>query len=86
MTYQDISVATEDRVLTLTLNRPDKLNAWTHRMESEFRQAVEAAEADDQVRAIVVTGAGLGALNHAALTLEALAHRGRRPGSPPVRR
>jgi enoyl-CoA hydratase/carnithine racemase len=60
MTYQDISVATEDRVLTLTLNRPDKLNAWTHRMESEFRQAVEAAEADDQVRAIVVTGAGRG--------------------------
>jgi enoyl-CoA hydratase/carnithine racemase len=60
MTYQDIGIATEDRVRTLTLNRPDKLNAWTHRMESEFRQAVEAAEADDAVRAIVVTGAGRG--------------------------
>lgn len=60
MTYQDITVATEDHVLTLTLNRPEKLNAWTHRMESEFRQAVEAAEADEQIRAIVVTGAGRG--------------------------
>ncbi|MDM0110327.1 enoyl-CoA hydratase [Variovorax sp. J22R24] len=60
MTYQDITVAIESRVLTITLSRPDRLNAWTHRMETEFRQAVEAAEADEAVRAIVVTGAGRG--------------------------
>lgn len=60
MSYHDIAVATEDHVLTLTLNRPDRLNAWTHRMESEFRQAIEAAEADEGVRAVVVTGAGRG--------------------------
>src|SRR3954449_4358813 len=60
MSFQDISTATEGRLLTLTLNRPERLNAWTHRMESEFRQAIEAAEADDAVRAIVVTGAGRG--------------------------
>lgn len=60
MSHQDIAVALEGRVLTITLNRPDRLNAWTHRMESEFRQAVEAAEAEQEVRAIVVTGAGRG--------------------------
>jgi enoyl-CoA hydratase/carnithine racemase len=51
---------TEARVLTITLNRPDRLNAWTHRMEAEFQRAIEAAETDDAVRAIVVTGAGRG--------------------------
>jgi len=60
MSHQDIAVALDGRVLTITLNRPDRLNAWTHRMESEFRQAVEAGEADQGVRAIVVTGAGRG--------------------------
>ncbi|MGK6311032.1 enoyl-CoA hydratase-related protein [Variovorax sp. DT-64] len=60
MTYQDITVATEGRIRTITLNRPDRLNAWTHRMETEFRHAVEAAEADEAVRAVVVTGAGRG--------------------------
>lgn len=60
MSYQDITVAVDERVCTITLNRPERLNAWTGRMETEFRQAVEAAEADDAVRAIVVTGAGRG--------------------------
>src|SRR5271165_3907759 len=49
-----------DRVATITLNRPDKLNAWTALMEQEVRQAMYAAEADDQVRVIVLTGAGRG--------------------------
>lgn len=60
MSYQDITVATESRVLTITLSRPDRLNAWTQRMENEFRQAIETAETDEAVRAIVVTGAGRG--------------------------
>lgn len=60
MDYEQITTATADRVLTLTLNRPDKLNAWTQRMEAEFRHAVEAAGSDTGVRAVVVTGAGRG--------------------------
>ena len=48
------------RVATLTLNRPDKMNAWTPRMEAEFRAAMDRAVADDAVRAIMVTGAGRG--------------------------
>ena len=58
-----------DGVATLTLNRPDKLNAWTARMESEFRQAVEAAAADANVRAIVVTGAGRGFCSGADMSI-----------------
>ncbi len=60
MTYQDITAATEGRVHTITLNRPERLNAWTGRMETELHHAIEAAEANEQVRAIVVTGAGRG--------------------------
>jgi enoyl-CoA hydratase/carnithine racemase len=48
------------RIATITLNRPDKLNAWTRNMEAEVRDAMHRAAADDQVRVIVVTGAGRG--------------------------
>lgn len=49
-----------DRVATITLDRPDRLNAWTGRMHTEYRRAVASAEADPQVRVLVVTGAGRG--------------------------
>jgi enoyl-CoA hydratase/carnithine racemase len=49
-----------ERVATITLDRPDRLNAWTGRMHTEYRSAIEAAEADPEVRVVVVTGAGRG--------------------------
>ena len=50
----------DNGVLLLTLNRPDRLNAWTPEMEEQFFGALAAADDDPQVRAIVVTGAGRG--------------------------
>jgi enoyl-CoA hydratase/carnithine racemase len=47
-------------VATLTLNRPDRLNAWTPEMSERYFTALERATSDPQVRAIVVTGAGRG--------------------------
>src|SRR5215470_1514148 len=52
--------AVGDGVATITLNRPEKLNAWTATMEREVRSAVEDAEADPQVRVVVLTGSGRG--------------------------
>ena len=49
-----------DRVATITLDRPDRLNAWTGRMHHEYRWAMAEADADPDVRAVVVTGAGRG--------------------------
>ncbi|HEX7165938.1 MAG TPA: enoyl-CoA hydratase-related protein [Acidimicrobiales bacterium] len=50
----------DDGVAVVTLNRPDRLNAWTGRMELEYRAALAEADADPEVRVIVVTGAGRG--------------------------
>src|SRR4051794_40985923 len=49
-----------ERVATITLNRPHRLNAWTGRMHAEYRWALAEAERDAEVRAILVTGAGRG--------------------------
>jgi enoyl-CoA hydratase/carnithine racemase len=58
MDYEEIRYEIADRVLTITLHRPDKLNAFTERMCRELLDAFDRADADDAVRAIVVTGAG----------------------------
>jgi len=58
MDYQEILYAVEDHVLTVTLNRPQKLNAFTGRMMFEVLDAIDRADADDDVRAIIFTGAG----------------------------
>jgi enoyl-CoA hydratase/carnithine racemase len=60
MDYQHILYGVEHRIATITLNRPERLNAWTAIMEREVRQAMEAAAADEGVRVIVLTGAGRG--------------------------
>src|SRR5947209_4204029 len=58
--FEQIRYDVADGVATVTLNRPDKLNAWTRQMEKEVQAAMARAEADDQVRVIVLTGAGRG--------------------------
>jgi enoyl-CoA hydratase/carnithine racemase len=60
MSYEEILYDVNGRVATITLNRPDKLNAWTARMGDEVRAAMNGAEADDGVRVIILTGAGRG--------------------------
>ena len=58
MDFQQIRYEVADAILTITLDRPDRLNAWTPTMASELIEAFDRADADDEVRAIVVTGAG----------------------------
>lgn len=60
MAYEQILYEVEDNILTITLNRPDKLNAFTGQMLSELLDALDRADADDDVRAIIFTGAGRG--------------------------
>ena len=58
--YEQILTETSDGVLTITLNRPERLNAWTAQMGHELGMAFDRADAEDEVRAIVLTGAGRG--------------------------
>jgi len=60
MANQETLYNVADRVATITLNRPDKLNAWTAVMEQEVRASMYEAERDENVRVIVLTGAGRG--------------------------
>jgi len=60
MPNQDTLYHVADRIATITLNRPDKLNAWTSVMEREVRAAIAEAEKDENARVIVLTGAGRG--------------------------
>ncbi len=59
-TYEDILYDVKDHIAVITLNRPDKLNAWTAPMQASVKRAVIDAANDDNVRVIVVTGAGRG--------------------------
>ncbi|MEE8116124.1 MAG: enoyl-CoA hydratase [Gemmatimonadales bacterium] len=58
MSYEDVLLETADGVGTITLNRPDKLNAFAGRMRQEVAAAVRAMADDDSARVIVITGAG----------------------------
>jgi enoyl-CoA hydratase/carnithine racemase len=58
--YTDILYRVEDGVAVITLNRPDKLNAWRGEMDRDVRAAMRVASADETVRVIVFTGAGKG--------------------------
>ena len=58
MSYQHILYEVSDRIATITLNRPDRMNAWTAVMEHDVREAMMSAAKDGNVRVIVLTGAG----------------------------
>ena len=58
MSYEQILYDVKDRVATITLHRPEQLNAWTDVMAEEVWQATHAADADENVRVIVLTGSG----------------------------
>ena len=58
MSYQTILYQISDRILTITLNRPEQMNAFTVEMANELEHAFYRASEDDEVAAIVVTGAG----------------------------
>jgi len=58
--YEQITYDVAENVLTITLNRPERLNAWTATMGRELMDAFDRADAADEVRAIILTGAGRG--------------------------
>ena len=58
MAYETVLYDVQDQILTITLNRPEKLNAFTRGMVPELIDCFDRADADDNVRAIIVTGAG----------------------------
>jgi enoyl-CoA hydratase/carnithine racemase len=85
--FEQITTDVADRVLTITLNRPERLNAWTSTMARELIEAFDRADGDDEVRAIVLTGAGRGFCAGADLASggETFDYR-KRGGSDPVPR
>ncbi|MFQ5416020.1 MAG: enoyl-CoA hydratase [Myxococcota bacterium] len=73
--YREILFDVSDPIATITLNRPDRLNAWTDRMGAEVKHAMARSEEDPSVAVIVVTGAGRGFCAGADLDrLESLSH------------
>jgi enoyl-CoA hydratase len=85
MSYETISYGVADRVATITVNRPDKLNALNDTVIAELGQAIDAARDDDQVRGVILTGAGrafiagadiAGLEQHGAISAKALSQRG----------
>jgi enoyl-CoA hydratase/carnithine racemase len=82
--YEEIRYDVEDPVATITLSRPEVLNAWTDQMAAEVRHAVAAAEHDPRVVGIVITGAGRGFCAGADLSrLAAIGTGDRSVTSPP---
>src|SRR5437763_13645448 len=60
MEFEQIRYELAENVLTLTMNRPDRLNAWTPTMLGELLEAFDRADGDDEVRVVIITGAGRG--------------------------
>jgi enoyl-CoA hydratase/carnithine racemase len=84
MAYQTIRLEREDGIATLTLHRPEQLNAWNDAMEEELDAALRACDLDDAVRCVVITGAGRAFCAGADLSAGSDRFRGR-PAQPPAR-
>jgi 2-(1,2-epoxy-1,2-dihydrophenyl)acetyl-CoA isomerase len=87
-THEQIIVEQRDAVLTITLNRPEKMNAWTPQMMGELTSTIQAANDDASIGAIVVTGAGRGFCAGADIgaVFDKELKEGRRPEPAPDRR
>lgn len=81
MAYETILYEVDGPVLTITLNRPDKLNAYTAVMGAELQDAFQRADADDEVRVVIVTGAGRGFCAGADISSGSGAFDTKAPGS-----
>ncbi|HZD65831.1 MAG TPA: crotonase/enoyl-CoA hydratase family protein [Acidimicrobiales bacterium] len=86
MAYEQLSTEVRDGVLTITLDRPDRLNAFTATMATELIDAFDRADADDEVRAVIVTGRGRAFCAGADLSGGPDAFDHRREGDRGVRR
>src|SRR5690242_21468252 len=83
--YPDILYAVADRIATITLNRPDRLNAYTDRMATSLKRAFADAAQDPSVRVIVLTGAGRGFCAGADMNLlQGIQSSGQREALPPA--
>ena len=82
--YQDIRYELVDGVAEITLDRPDKLNAWTWRMGAEVEHAMRSANADPEARVIVVTGAGRAYCSGADMEMLLELQRGEASGPPEI--
>ncbi|MBI2766300.1 MAG: enoyl-CoA hydratase/isomerase family protein [Chloroflexi bacterium] len=84
--FEQLLYSQEGRVVTITLNRPERLNAWTGTLENEFITAIRQASDDDSVGCIVVTGAGRGFCAGADIGGWAAVQSGavKRPERPPA--
>ena len=81
MSYETILYETDGPILTVTLNRPEKLNAYTATMGGELEDAFMRADADDEIRVVIVTGAGRGFCAGADISAGAGAFDRQAPGS-----
>ncbi len=88
MAYEQILTELDEGVLTITLNRPERLNAWTEQMRAELIDAFDQADANDDVRAIIMTGAGRGYCAGMDLAAggETFDYDKRNPDGPPITR
>jgi len=83
MDYEQILAERRDEILLLTLNRPERLNAWTPRMSQELSHAILAANDDSAIGAVVVTGAGRGFCAGADIGGQFAANLDAREATPP---